>query len=305
MYDRNFPLSLWREARGYLKGSYDWHIHTGPSIFWRRAEDNQVLAEAAAAGMAGIGLKSHEGDTAPRARLLNNTTCCKVLGGVTLNHFVGGLNPAAVEASLAVGGKIVWLPTLASRQHIQYYKKQKGHFLAKTFKHEPPSQGISVLDPKGDLVPEMHDIISLVKSQGAVLSTGHLSPQEALTVARSFSSVKGPGYVVLGHPDMLLNQADIQTQKEFIRLGGYVEKCVLALSEHWGSVSVEAFAAGIKELGAEHCIFSTDSGGQIPERPSPPEIITRFIAAVLEKRLLSEKELRTILADVPGMLFAL
>jgi len=97
MQKGNFPLPLWQAAQEQLKGAYDWHIHTGPSIFWRRADDHEALAEAVDAGMAGIGLKAHEGDTASRVQLLKNTSSCKVLGGITLNHFVGGLNPAAVR----------------------------------------------------------------------------------------------------------------------------------------------------------------------------------------------------------------
>ncbi len=41
-----------------------------------------------------------------------------VYGGVCCDHEIGGLNPAAVETALGLGGRIVWLPTLSSRQDV-------------------------------------------------------------------------------------------------------------------------------------------------------------------------------------------
>jgi hypothetical protein len=41
----------------------------------------------------------------------------EVFGGVTLNPSVGGLNPAVVKATIAVGAKIEWLPTLFATNH--------------------------------------------------------------------------------------------------------------------------------------------------------------------------------------------
>jgi hypothetical protein len=304
MQESNFPVSLWQTAQEQLKGAYDWHIHTDPSIFWRRADDKEALAEAVEAGMAGIGYKAHEGDTAARAQLLKDTSPCAVIGGITLNHFVGGLNPAAVEISLGIGGRVVWLPTLSARQHVRYYLEKSDNFLNKGFKYDTPDEGISVLDGKGKLVSEVYEIIELVKSKGAILSTGHLSPEESLVVASAFKEVPGTGFVVFGHPDVSINQAEIETQKEFVRLGGIVEKCVIALTSPWGEVPIERYVSGIKELGVENCMLSTDAGGPVPKRPSSPDILTGFIAAVLEKQLLSEKELRKITTEVASVIFA-
>ena len=36
-----------------------------------------------------------------------------------LNNVVGGLNPYAVEHTAAMGGKIVWMPTLAGREPLE------------------------------------------------------------------------------------------------------------------------------------------------------------------------------------------
>lgn len=38
-------------------------------------------------------------------------------GGLCLNHPVGGLNPDAVETSLKLGAKVIWLPTNTAENH--------------------------------------------------------------------------------------------------------------------------------------------------------------------------------------------
>ena len=39
----------------------------------------------------------------------------RIIGGVTLSHEVGGMNPHVVDAEAKLGGKIVWMPV--SRTH--------------------------------------------------------------------------------------------------------------------------------------------------------------------------------------------
>ena len=94
-----------------LEGFIDTHLHTSPDVKPRILNDIQAAFMASKEKMGGIILKSHVESTAGRARLAEMLTGIKVIGGVTLNHSVGGLNPAAVEASALMGGKMVWFPT--------------------------------------------------------------------------------------------------------------------------------------------------------------------------------------------------
>jgi hypothetical protein len=56
--------------------------------------------------MAGFVVKSHHGSSVESATLVDRKVSdLKVLGGLVLNQFVGGLNPLAVEAALAPGGQ--------------------------------------------------------------------------------------------------------------------------------------------------------------------------------------------------------
>ena len=44
-------------------------------------------------------------------------------GGVPLNNQSGGLNIYAVEHGIALGAKLVWMPTFSSKNHIEQHKK--------------------------------------------------------------------------------------------------------------------------------------------------------------------------------------
>jgi hypothetical protein len=283
-------------AQELLRGAVDMHVHSAPSVFPRRADDKKVAFEAAEAGMVAVVLKSHEGDTAARANLLGaDPSLAKAFGGVVLNNPVGGINPAAVEVSLKLEGRFVWLPTISAHHHMTYYNKAGRTFLGSSFKH-CGGNGIRVIKENGQLVPAMSDIFDLVSESGAVLCTGHISPEEVLAVADGFLHCQHGGHFVYTHPDLSINRASLDVQLEVARKGGYIEKCILALHKEWGNVSIEKFIHGIKIIGPEYCFLSTDAGG--PDRPSSPETLRDFIAQALDAGL-TEKEVRKLIIAVP------
>lgn len=88
-----------KKAEELLKGAYDLHVHSSPSVFPRELDGFQLIREADAAGMAGVMLKSHYESTALRAELINRYSGCKAkaYGGLCLNCPAGGLNVYAVK----------------------------------------------------------------------------------------------------------------------------------------------------------------------------------------------------------------
>ena len=87
-----------------LDGAVDLHVHSYPCVFQRRVDDRQAAQAAADAGMAAIVLKCHHESTVSRAYLLQREfPNLKIFGGVVLNQFVGGINPAAAEVALRMG----------------------------------------------------------------------------------------------------------------------------------------------------------------------------------------------------------
>ena len=83
----------------------------------RIGTDDDVCAQYEAAGFSGFVVKAHHESTVGRAVALSRHTTMDVVGGIALNHALGGVNPSAVLTALETGGRVVWFPT--SDSHTQ------------------------------------------------------------------------------------------------------------------------------------------------------------------------------------------
>jgi hypothetical protein len=93
-----------------MAGTCDLHIHPGPDIFVRIADDLGIAQMARNAGQRAILLKCHVENTASRAYHVQQLVPeVKIFGSIVLNWFVGGLNPVGVEAALRMGAKEVFM----------------------------------------------------------------------------------------------------------------------------------------------------------------------------------------------------
>ena len=104
----------------------------------------------------------------------------KTIGSICLEYSAGGLNPRAVEVAANLGARIVWMPLFAAKNSIAK--------TARAFKEVPmissgalkpiEDEGISLIDAYNKLLPEVIDILNIIKDYGIVLATGHISPKE-------------------------------------------------------------------------------------------------------------------------------
>ena len=166
-----------KKAEELLKGAYDLHVHSSPSVFPRELDGFQLIREADAAGMAGVMLKSHYESTALRAELINRYSGCKAkaYGGLCLNCPAGGLNVYAVKNALRAGAKIVWMPTRDAKNSL-VFGNMEGDFFDR--------RGITILEQDGTLKECVYDIMDAIKEKDAFLATGHISPEESLILCR-------------------------------------------------------------------------------------------------------------------------
>src|SRR5262249_44788733 len=138
-----------------LTGAADLHCHFGPDAHRQRSVDAfEAARDASAAGHRAVVLKSHDFPTASLAWAVNEAVDgVDVYGGICCDREIGGVNPAAVEVALRLGAKIVWLPTLTSRQDFESgVAAQLGL----------PGPGIVVTDADDALLPETHEVLNLV-----------------------------------------------------------------------------------------------------------------------------------------------
>src|SRR5262245_66641707 len=95
-----------------MAGAVDLHCHPFPDLFPRLAADFDIVRAARDAGLRAILLKCHHENTVSRAYLVQRVIPgIRVFGGTVLNYYVGGTNPAAVDATLRPRGNEHRLPT--------------------------------------------------------------------------------------------------------------------------------------------------------------------------------------------------
>src|SRR5690625_7994996 len=100
-----------------LKGAIDLHLHTYPDLFPRLVDDIELAKFAAQSEMRAVVIKSHIESSVSRAYLSQQLVPeVQVFGGIVLNNYVGGINPADVETCLHIVGKFVRL----DERHVGY-----------------------------------------------------------------------------------------------------------------------------------------------------------------------------------------
>jgi hypothetical protein len=243
----------------WLHGAIDMHLHSAPDLDPRRFDDLELAREAASAGLGGIVIKNHHFSTAERAWLVSKIVPgLPVFGGLVLNETVGGLNPAAVRAALAMGARLIWMPTRSALNH----RRRRGE-----------EGGLTVLDGDGRLRPEVEEILAQMASARAILCTGHLSPEEALPLIVRACEL-GIERLVVTHPEWPVTEYPVSLQKELAARGVMFERCYNSTTHRGGHVPLEAIADTIAQVGVEATVLATDSGQ--PDNPPPPECLKLF-----------------------------
>src|SRR5215472_14001546 len=132
------------EVDELLVGAVDLHVHPAPSPFPRDLTLLDAVRQAADAGFKGMIVKSHHHSMVTDVLAVSDAVGglpIPVYSGVALNNQVGGINPAAVELALNLGGRIVWFPTISSGRHICVHNEElKFPRTAKPFRKDTPTR---------------------------------------------------------------------------------------------------------------------------------------------------------------------
>jgi hypothetical protein len=287
------------QVLGLLEGSIDMHIHSAPDIYMRILNDIELARQAQGMGMRAILVKNHFDGTAARARLATDETGFPVFGAITLNHTVGGLNAHAVDFALKMGAKVVWLPTL----HAEKFLENKSHVKNLSQALGEGLEGISLLGGDGNLKPELTPILELVAQWDAILATGHISIQEARLVVQQ-AAERGVKKIVITHPLASFVDYGVDEMKEMLDLGAtYLEHVYNDTTRQVDHpIKIKDIYDGIKAIGADHSIMSTDSGQWL--NPVPVQQFGIYMQDMLNLGL-SEREVRTMTRDNPARALSL
>lgn len=233
------------------------HVHTNPDLRLRAYDDFEMMEAGIRVGARAIVIKTHQGTTMDRAYLCNrhnkivhgDTNHFTMFGSITLNRVVGGINPKAVDTALKLGAKVVWLPTQSAKNHLE--------------KNGQDTSGCVEVVRDGKIVPELEDILRMIKDHNAVLGTAHISPKETFVVVEAARNV-GVKNIVVTHPEWWVVGMSVEDQIRLVKdYDVILERCY---AQNMGGGKYKSNLPSnveiVKEVGYKNVMVDTD-GGQV------------------------------------------
>ncbi len=285
-----------------VSGAIDMHCHPSPDLFPRLADDMEVVEHARGMGFGGVMVKSHYEPSASRAAYAERMfPGIRVFGGIVLNHSVGGVNPAAVEAALKLGAREVWMPTVDARFHAEVHGGTGAYDVQQSAGAGASRPGISVLDDHGELSPESLEVLDLIAQHDAILGTCHLSPGEIRTLIAE-ARRRGVQKIAVTHPFFKVPNLSLDELRELSSMGAYAEFGYCTISPMWGYATPKRIAEAVNAIGASHCLLVSDTGQR--HNPMPAEALRIFAQCVHESGV-SEDDIATLIRTNPAELLGI
>ena len=274
-----------------LIGAIDLHAHHGPDAYARQWDAFEVVKLAKERGMRGVVLKNHWTETAGLAQLIRKygTQGIEVFGSVTLDTPVGGVNPMAVRYMADVEGswgRIVWMPTHDSEHEVDFNKKTRAK---------------AVVSRNGKLIPEVFEVLDLIKERNLTLATGHVTPDEALMIMTE-AKRRGITRIIVTHPMLGPQYTDMSLpqMQEAVKLGGAIEITANTLFRD-GAAKTRAIDV-IRALGTQNVFVGSDSG--LVGTPNHPDALA-MAAKSLRAAGFTEQDLNRMFKETPARLVGL
>jgi hypothetical protein len=284
-------------ARELVRGAYDLHVHVAPDIIPRRISDVALARRFATLGLGGFALKSHYAPTAERAEIVRELVPeVDVIGAITLNSGVGGLNVVAVEIAARAGARIVWLPTFdAKNETAGRVPPPPGAKLPvwAQLQHELRAAGVNtpvveVLTEQGIVRPETVAVLAAVARHNLVLATGHLSRDEIFAIVEA-AKAQGVQQIVITHPEFPSQNLSIEDQCALADTGAWLERCFGVA--HVGRVSWDRMIEITRAIGPARTFLSSDLG-QL-DNPPVEDGLALFVSKLMEAGL-REQDIHTM-----------
>ena len=274
-----------------LIGAIDLHAHFGPDSYERQWDAFEVVKLAKERGLRGVVLKNHWSETAGLATLIRKygTQGIEVFGAVTMDTPVGGVNPMAVRYMADVEGtwgRIVWMPTHDSEHEVNYNKETRAK---------------AIVSRNGKLIPEVLEVLDLIKERNLTLATGHVEPEEALMIMTE-AKQRGITRIIVTHPLLgpQFTSMSVPQLQESVKLGGAVEITAGAFFRD-GPAKTHAIEV-IKTLGTQNVFVGSDSG--LVGTPNHPDALA-MAAKALRAAGFSEQDLNRMFKETPARLVGL
>lgn len=274
----------------------DTHMHTAPGAFPRHDTDFSAARKAQQHGMRAIVAKNHHFETASRAKIARDELGFDILGGITLNEWVGGMNPRAIDGVANFDADIVWMPTITAANHLENAAVQM--FEAE----EEEKGGISVLDDDGELTESTLDVLDRIADHGFVIGLSHLSPEEAIALVGEATD-RGVEEFLVQHPHANFLNYSLDQMRTITNLGATLEFHYICTTEMMGNAAtIDDYVAAVDAVGPSNAVMATDGGATA--NPPAVEQFKRFIREMLDAGI-PEDDIETMVKANPKRIFDL
>jgi len=245
-----------------LIGAVDPHVHSGPSIAPRMVDHLELAKIYSDAGFIAAVTKDHDYAGVATAQLIANhypDLGTKIYSGIVLNNVVGGLNPYAVEHTAAMGGKVVWMPTLAAENHLQWEKTGSWTHPASTQKMRSASP-VPVLDGQKQVVDALKEILDIIAKNNMTLASGHIHVSETWIVFEE-AKRRGVEHLIFTHPEDVVG-ASLDDVRGIAAMGVYVEHSLAFFVEgsKFKTCTSEDMKSLVDAAGIDKTIICSDLG---------------------------------------------
>ncbi len=287
------------DERDILKGILDLHVHAGPSVANREVDAADMLKEAVAAGYRGFLVKDHYFPSCMGVKMVQehcDAQGVEIYSSMALNNSMGLFNLLALDAAINMGAKIIYFPTVSSKNHIDHHK---GNFVG-AGKMSTPEVPVVYVDEKGVMDPAAVECLKLIAQRDVVLGTGHGTAWEIDHLVEKAVEL-GVKRILVNHPQFHIG-ATYEQMAKWARMGAYIELnvCVFTSGSKLGSLDDQVIAEMLKAVPLERLILDSDMGQR--GNGSPVEGMYRFIRLLMDKFGLSQADIDRIAKKNPAEL---
>lgn len=285
--------------RDILKGILDIHVHAGPSVANREVDAADMLKEAIVAGYRGFLVKDHYFPSCMGVKMVQehcDSQGVEIYSSMALNNAMGLFNCLAVDAAINMGAKIIYFPTVSSKNHIDHHK---GNFVG-AGKMSVPETPVVYVDENGVMDPAAVEVLKLIGEKDVVLGTGHGTAWEIDHLVEE--AVKaGVKRILVNHPQFHIG-ATYEQMTKWANMGAFIEMnvCVFTSGSKLGTLDDQVIADMLKAVSLDHMILDSDMGQR--GNGSPVEGMYRFIRLLMDKFGLSEADINLIAKENPAKL---
>jgi hypothetical protein len=178
------------------------------------------------------------------------------------------------------------MPTHDSEHEVNYYKETRAK---------------AIVSRNGKLIPEVFEVLDLIKERNLTLATGHVEPEEALMIMAE-AKKRGITRIIVTHPLLgpQFTALSLPQLQEAVKLGGAVEITAGTLSRD-GAGKTHAIEV-IRALGTQNVFVGSDSG--LVGTPNHADALA-IAAKSLRAAGFSEQDLNWMFKDTPARLVGL